>query len=76
MEILIEPEDYYSEVDLYLSLDSNFYIIEEKPSTHIIKNGVGLKFGKGDYQWCTNCYIYLIANIYKEQRYYITSQSR
>ena len=71
----IEPEDDFTRLELFLSQDSNFYILEEKPATHILEDGVAIKLGKRDYDWCTNCYIYLIANVYTEQRYYVTSQS-
>ena len=36
IEIKVEPEDEYAMVDLFLSLDANFYIIEEKPATHVV----------------------------------------
>jgi len=71
----IEPEDDFTRLEMYLSRDSNFYLLEEKPATHIMEDGVAIKFGKKDYDWCVNCFIYLIANIYTEQRYYVTSQS-
>jgi len=63
--VKVEPEDRYSEVDIYLSLDSNFYIIEEAPAFHIMANGVAIKFGKADESWCVQCYIYVIVNVRK-----------
>jgi hypothetical protein len=50
--VTVEPEEQYSEIDVYLSLDSNFYIIEEEPASHIMANGVAIKFGKSDEAWC------------------------
>lgn len=73
--VKVEPEDRYSEVDAYLSLDSNFYIIEEAPASHLMANGVAIKFGKADESWCVQCYIYVILNVRKAQRYYITSHA-
>jgi len=63
--VKVEPEDRYSEVDAYLSLDSNFYIIEEAPASHLMANGVAIKFGKADESWCVQCYIYVIVNVRK-----------
>lgn len=75
IEIKIEPEDKYSPIDVYLSLDPHFYLIEEKPANHILDNGIGIKFGKGDFAWCVQCYVYVILNVYDEQRYYVTSNA-
>jgi hypothetical protein len=76
MEIIIIPEDTYVKVDAHLSLDSNFYLIEEKPASHIVQNGIAIKFTEKDYQWCRKCYVYVILNVYEEMRYYITSIPR
>ena len=69
----MEPEDKYSPIDVFLSMDSNFYLIEEKPAPHVLDQGMGIKFTENDYEWCVRCFIYVIVNVYKEQRYYITS---
>jgi hypothetical protein len=71
----VEPEEQYSHIEVFLSLDANFKVIEEKPAIHILKNGVAIKFGKNDFEWCVKCYVYLILNISKESRYYITAQA-
>jgi hypothetical protein len=76
MEVIISPEDTYVNLDAHLSLDSNFYLIEEKPAAHIVSNGVAIKFTEKDYSWCRKCYVYVILNIYTENRYYITSIAR
>lgn len=57
-------------------MDSNFYLIEEKPATHIYQNGIGIKLTSDDYNWCKKCFIYVIMNIYQEDRYYISSLAR
>jgi hypothetical protein len=49
IEILMSPEDKYTPIEAHLSLDNNFYIIEEKPATHVVENGIGIKFGSKDY---------------------------
>jgi hypothetical protein len=70
---VILPEDTYVPIDVHVSLDNNYYLIEEKPAPHITDNGVAVKFGEDDYNWCVKCYIYIIVNIVQEGRYYITS---
>jgi len=75
VELKFEAENEYTRLDMFLSLDSDFYLIEEKPAVHVLETGLGIKFSKSDFAWCTNCYIYLIANIFTDQRYYITSKS-
>ena len=76
IEISIVPEDTYTQIDAHLSLDANFYLIEEKPAAHIVKNGIAIKFTQNDYEWCRKCYVYVIVNVYEEMRYYITSVAR
>ena len=76
MEIIISPEDKFVHLDAHLSLDANFYLIEEKPASHIVANGIAIKFTEKDYEWCRKCYVYVIVNIYKEMRYYVTSIAR
>lgn len=73
IEIIITPEDTYVQIEAHVSLDNNFYLIEEKPASHITENGIAIKFGENDFQWCVKCYIYVILNIVEEGRYYITS---
>lgn len=73
IEVIVNNEDQYVEMDAHVSLDENFYIIEEKPATHLVDNGVGFKFSELDHNWCVKCYIYIIINIKDEGRYYITS---
>jgi len=74
LTLKVVPEDTYTPVEVFLSLDANFYLIEEKPAEHLIENGMGIAFGTSDFSWCTNCYIYLIVNIFEESRYYIVSE--
>jgi hypothetical protein len=76
IEVIINNEDKYVEMDAHVSLDDNFYIIEEKPTTHLVDNGVGFKFSELDANWCVKCYIYIILNIQEESRYYITSMGK
>ena len=76
MEIIVSPEDTFVHLDAHLSLDANFYLIEEKPAAHIVSNGIAIKFTEKDYEWCRKCYVYVIVNIYEEMRYYITSIAR
>lgn len=68
----VEPEDEYSPIDLYFSLDSVIYQIEERKVENILTKGVGFSFTENDFGWCTGCYIYLLVDVIKEGRYYIT----
>jgi hypothetical protein len=36
IEITISPEDTYVPIEAHISLDNNFYLIEEKPATQIV----------------------------------------
>ena len=73
IEIIISPENDYVHIDAYISLDDSFYLIEEKPASHVVDNGIAFKFGSNDYEWCVKCYVYVILNVVEESRYYITS---
>jgi hypothetical protein len=63
IEIVVLPEETYVPIDVHVSLDNNFYLIEEKPAPHITDNGIAVKFGESDYNWCVKCYVYIIVNI-------------
>lgn len=76
VEIYVEPEHQYTELDLLLSLDAAFYLIEETPAAHVTATGKAIKFTDRNAKWCRNCPIYAILNIYQEDRYYITSLGR
>jgi hypothetical protein len=76
VEIYVQPEHRYSTIDLFLSLDASFYLIEEKPAAHVTSTGKALKLTDRDYKWCRNCAVYGILNVYEEDRYYITSIGR
>jgi hypothetical protein len=62
----VQPEHEFSRVEMYFSLDSNFNLIEEVPSTHIEQDGVALRFNSKDETWCIKCYVYAIINVYTE----------
>jgi len=70
------PEDDYTPVEMWLSLDKNFYIIEEQPASHVVDNAIAIKFGRDSDRWCTKCWVYIVLNVVVEQRYYITSISK
>lgn len=76
VEIYVQPEHRYLQLDLFLSLDANFYLIEESPAAHLTATGKAIKFTDRDYKWCRNCPVYGILNVYDEDRYYITSIGR
>jgi hypothetical protein len=63
-------------MELYMSLDKNFQLIEEKPSAHLSSTALAMKFSKLDQKWCTKCTVYLILNVERGDRYYITTTAR
>lgn len=74
--ITVEPDTDYTPIDMMFSLNPDIYIIEERPAMASSKSGTTLKFSSNDPQWCTSCYIYVVLNIYDEDRYYFTTISR
>ena len=76
VEIYVQPEHQYTQLDLLLSLDATFYLIEETPAAHVTASGKAIKFSDRNAKWCRNCAVYAILNIYEEDRYYITSLGR
>lgn len=74
--ITVEPDLDYTPIDMMFSLNPDIYIIEERPAMASSKTGTTLKFSSNDPQWCTSCYIYVVLNIYNEDRYYFTTISR
>ena len=73
--IKIQPEHDFSRVEMYFSLDSNFNLIEEVPASHIMNDGTALRFNSKDETWCFKCYVYVIINVFREQRYYMVTKS-
>jgi hypothetical protein len=51
-------------------------LIEEKPSAHLSSSSLAMKFSKLDSKWCTKCTVYLILNVARGDRYYITTTAR
>jgi hypothetical protein len=77
VEVYVQPEHSYTPIDMYLSLDQSFYLIEETPSNaHVTSTGKAIKFSDNELNWCRNCDIYIILNVYEEDRYYVTSIGR
>jgi hypothetical protein len=76
LEVIISPETQYTEMELYMSMDKNFQLIEEKPSAHLSSTSLAMKFSKLDQKWCTKCTVYLILNVERGDRYYITTTAR
>lgn len=37
--------------------------------------GKVFRFASDDYEWCINCYVYLLVDVIDEGRYYITGQA-
>ena len=60
---------------MYLSMDSNFDLLQDKPAVQIVDDGITIKFAKADFNWCVKCWVYVIINVYHEQRYYVTAKA-
>jgi len=65
IHISVLPEDDYTPVDMWLSVDKEFYILEEKPASHLLGKSVDLKMQEGHEHWCTKCWVYAIVNVEK-----------
>ena len=77
MEIKIEPEEQYSPLELTMTFDDRFQIIEGRPSSHISEDSIALTFGSQDYKWdADGKTVYFILNVVKENRYYMTTIAR
>ena len=50
-EIYVQPEHQYTKLDLYLSLDDTFYILEETPAPHLSASGKAVKFTDKHNKW-------------------------
>jgi hypothetical protein len=48
----IESDDEYNPIDVYFSLDSQIYQVEERKQEGYLSNGVGYYFTENDYGWC------------------------
>lgn len=75
IDIRIEPEGDYKYLEVYVSFDENFSIIEDRPTRHILDNGLSVMINSNDYRWCTSCNLYIIVNMIEDRRVYITSNA-
>ena len=75
-EISLEPEIDYKYLEVYVSHDSKYSVIEDRPARHITDEGLSVYMTSEDTRWCVNCYVYLIVNMIEDKRLYVTSQAR
>lgn len=71
----IESEDEYRPMEVFMSLDSNIYQVEERKQMGLISNGVGYYFTENDFGWCTRCFVYFYVEITVPGRYYVTAKA-
>ena len=71
----IESDDEYNPIDVYFSLDSQIYQVEERKQEGLLSNGVGYYFTENDYGWCTRCFVYFYVEVMNPGRYYVTSRA-
>ena len=76
MELTVEAEGPFNPLELHLSTDGYFHLVEESPAPHLLSEGVALKFGEESPNWCVQCFVYAILNVREEGRYYVTSEAR
>ena len=72
-EILIEPEVDYKNIEVHISRDPSFRVIEDKPDVHITDKGLSVQMTSKEKLWCTKCYFYLIVNMVHDRRLYATA---
>jgi len=75
IEIKFEPEGNYKYIDVFISFDKNFNLIEDKPHYHLLDSGVAVMLNKRDYRWCVDCTLYILVNMIEDRRLYITSDA-
>jgi len=75
LTVKFEPETDFTFVEVFMSLDSSFKIIEERPAQHILEDGIAIEFNSNDYYWCTRCDVYLIINTIESERLYVTAKA-
>lgn len=72
VEFKIIGETNYDPIDLYFSLDSTIYQVEERKVENLLDSGVGYIFTSDDFGWCTGCTVYLLVDVINDGRYYAT----
>ena len=60
---------------MFVSTDKHFNLLEDRQLVQVVDNGMGVKFTQKDIGWCTKCWIYFVVNVYKDERYYVTTQA-
>lgn len=75
LTIKFEPEEDFNFLEVFLSLDSTFKIVEERPAQHILEDGIAIEFNSDDQNWCTRCYVYMIINTIESTRLYVTGEA-
>jgi len=74
-EIVVESVDNQSPIDMYLAMDDQFSISSFYPQTFMTDDGIGIKYSDWEEDWCTKCDVYVIVNVLKQGRYYVTITS-
>ena len=75
-EVKLEAEQKHASMDLWLSLDDRFQVVEERPAAFFDDRSIGVKFSSTDYAWCTECTVYAIFNVEEEGRHYVSTIAR
>jgi hypothetical protein len=76
VELKVEAEGPFNPLELHLSMDGYFHLVEELPAAHLLSEGLAVKFGESHPSWCVQCFVYAILNVVEEGRYYVTAEAR
>ena len=66
----MEPEVDYKNIEVHISRDPTFKVIEDKPDVHVTDKGLSVQMTYKEKLWCTKCYFYLIVNMVHDRRLY------
>ena len=72
-EIFIEPEVDYKNIEVHISHDPTFRVLEDKPDLHVTENGISVLMTSKEKLWCTKCNFYLVVNMVHDRRLYATA---
>ena len=72
IEITVNGETGYEEIEAYVSLDEELTQMEDTDQPPFyVSNGKAFKFSITDEGWCTRCLIYLMVSVKNEAKYFL-----
>ena len=61
--------------EFFCFVDDKLSVIEDRPTPHLLDTGISVMMNNKDYNWCTNCNLYLIVNMIDDKRVYVTGSA-